>query len=119
MACLRLAPADTVSGMRVSVGTEEDGRGGKAVNVKGESGECGNGWMCAAVGVVVLAGGFSFACRGKAEARACALGARVGFGGDVVVVGGMGGVEGRAVMDCDNFDGGSDPYGRRRNLVKA
>ena len=99
MACLRLAPADTVSGMRVSVGTEEDGRGGKAVNVKGESGECGNGWMCAAVGgIVMLAGGFSFAYRSEVGARACALGARVGFGGDVVVVemvGGVGGIEGQ------------------------
>ncbi len=55
--------------------------------------------MCAAVGgIVMLAGGFSFAYRSEVGARACALGARVGFGGDVVVVemvGGVGGIEGQ------------------------
>ena len=70
----------------------------------------------AVVGVAVAAG-FSFACRGEARARACALGPRVGYGGAVVVVGGEGGVEGLAfcvaVIVCDNFDGGRDPYVRR------
>ncbi len=121
MACRRLAPADTVSGIGiervVSVGAGEDGSGGNAVNVKGESGESGNGWMCGAdVGVAVTAG-FSLAWRGEVEARACALSPRVGYGGAVVAVGGVGGVEGRAfgaaVIVCDNFDGGRGPYVRQ------
>jgi hypothetical protein len=97
----------------VSEGAGEDGRGGKAVNVKGESGDSGNGWMMgtAFVGVPLVAG-FSFACRGEAGARACALGPRVGYGG-AVGAGGEGGVEGRvfgaAVIVCDSFDGGRGP----------
>jgi hypothetical protein len=123
MACRRLAPADTVSGIGiervVSVGAGDDGIGGNAVKVKGESGESGNGngWMCVAeVGVAVVIG-FSLAWRGVARARVCALGPRVGYGCAVVVVGGVGGVEGlafcAAVIVCDNFDGGRDPYVRR------
>lgn len=124
IACRRLAPADTVRGIGiervVSEGAGEEGSGGNAVNVKGESGESGNGWMMgtAPVGVAVAAG-FSFACRGEARAaRACALGPRVGYGGAVVAVGGEGGVEGRvfgtdAVIVCDSFDGGSGPCVRQ------
>lgn len=118
IACRRLAPADTVSGIGiarvVSVGAGEDGRGGKAVKVKGESGERGKGWMMgtAFVGVPLVAG-ISLACRGEAGARVCALGPRVGYGGAVGAVGREGGVEGRvfgaAVMDCDSFDGGRGP----------
>ena len=118
IACRRLAPADTVSGIGiarvVSVGAGEDGRGGKAVKVKGESGERGKGWMMgtAFVGVPLVAG-ISFACRGEAGARVCALGPRVGYGGAVGAVGREGGVEGRvfgaAVMDCDSFDVGRGP----------
>ena len=127
IACRRLAPADTVSGIGiarvVSVGAGEDGRGGKAVKVKGESGERGNGWMMgtAFVGVPVVAG-FSFACRGEAGARVCALGPRVGYGGAVGAVGGEGGVEGRVfgaavVMVCDSFEGGRGPCGVRKAIV--
>ena len=121
IACRRLAPADTLSGIGiervVSIGPGEDGSGGNAVNVKGESGESGNGWMgTAAIGVAVAAG-FSFACRGEARARACALGPRVGYGGADVAVGREGGVEGRvfgaAVMVCDSFDGGRGPCVRQ------
>jgi hypothetical protein len=58
MACRRLAPADTVSGSGIasaSVGAAEDGRGGNAVNVKGEGdpGDVGNGWC---IGCIMLVG---------------------------------------------------------------
>ena len=55
MACRRLAPADTVSGRgsgiaSASVGAAKDGRGGIAVNVKGEVdlGDTENGWCIGA-----------------------------------------------------------------------
>ena len=58
IACRRLAPADTVSGSGIasaSVGAAEDGRGGNAVNVKGEGdpGDVGNGWC---IGCIMLVG---------------------------------------------------------------
>ena len=62
MACRRLAPADTVSGSgsgmaRASVGAAEDGRGGNAVNVKGDGdgdpGDVGKGW-CSIGGITVV-----------------------------------------------------------------
>ena len=70
----------------------------------------------AVVGVAVAAG-FSFACRGEARARACALGPRVGYGGVIVGAGRVGGVEGRvfgaAVIVCDSFEGGRGPCVRQ------
>jgi hypothetical protein len=101
-----------------SVGAGEEGRDGNAVNVKGDSGDIGNG--CTADGTVVVElRGFSFACRGDPNARG--LGARVvgelvgGSNGGLVgvVTGGDGGIDGGAVgavaIWCDNFDGASGP----------
>jgi hypothetical protein len=62
MACRRLAPADTVSGRgsgmaSASVGAADDGRGGNAVNVKGDGdgdpGDIGKGW-CSIGGITVV-----------------------------------------------------------------
>lgn len=61
MACRRLAPADTVNGSgsgiaSASVGVADEGRGGKAVNVKdgGDPGDVGNGWCIGGIILVVL-----------------------------------------------------------------
>lgn len=133
MACRRLAPADTVSGSgsgiaSASVGAAEDGRGGNAVNVKGEGdpGDVGNGWciggiMLVIVGVEVM-WGFSLACMAEAKARGLRVrvaGAVVGVGsGRWMVAGGEGGVDGDGrvgpgVIACDNFDGARGPYNRQ------
>jgi hypothetical protein len=96
-----------------SVGPGEDGIGGNAVNVNGDSGDIGNGWI--ADGMVVAPTGFSFAWM---EAIERGLGVRAGgaegTSGRAVVAGGDGGVEGgafdgvEAVIDCDNFEGTRD-----------
>ena len=62
----------------VSVGPGDDGRGGNAVKVKGESGESGSGRMWAAGVEVAVVTGFSLAWRGEVNARVCGLGPRVG-----------------------------------------
>jgi hypothetical protein len=56
-----LAPADTVSGSgrgiaSASVGAAEAGRGGNAVNVKGDGdpGDVGNGWCIGGIIVIVV-----------------------------------------------------------------
>jgi hypothetical protein len=59
IACRRLAPADTVNGSGIasaSVGATEEGKGGKAVNVKegGDPGDVGNGWCIGGIMLVVL-----------------------------------------------------------------
>jgi hypothetical protein len=61
IACRRLAPADTVNGSgsgiaSVSVGAAEEGKVGKAVNVKdgGDPGDVGNGWWIGGIRLVVL-----------------------------------------------------------------
>jgi hypothetical protein len=109
----------------VSVGAGEEGKDGNAVNVKGDSGDIGNG--CTVVGMVVVEPrGFSFACRSDPNVRG--LGVRVvgepvggGNGGLAVVVveGGVGGVDGRAVggvaICCDNFDGASCPLTNKQS----
>jgi hypothetical protein len=115
MACRRFAPEDTVNGSgmeSVSDGAGDDGIGGNAVKVKGDSGDIGNGWWIAD-GMVVAATGFSFAWMGDANARG--LRRRVGGtearSGRAVVGGIEGGVDGDvfgaavAVIDCDNFEG--------------
>jgi hypothetical protein len=120
IACRRFAPADTVNGSgmaSVSVGTGDDGIGGIAVNVNGDSGDIGNGWT--ADGMVVTPMGFSFAWMGDANARG--FGTRTGGAeagsGRAVGAGGEGGVEGDgafgavvAVIDCDNFEGARGAY---------
>jgi hypothetical protein len=117
MACRRFAPADTVrgSGMAsVSVGPGDDGIGGNAVNVNGDSGDIGNGWV--ADGIVVALTGFSFAWMEDANERGLGVraGGAEGTSGRAVVAGGDGGVEGgafdgvEAVIDCDNFEGARD-----------
>jgi hypothetical protein len=98
-----------------SVGPGDEGSEGNAVNVNGDSGDIGKGWMVEGMGVVE-ARGFSFAWRGEPNVRG--LGVRVEGAGAAsgcrgVVVGGEGGVEGGAVaagaIECDNFDDASGP----------
>lgn len=120
IACRRFAPADTASGSGIvsaaSAGAVEDGSGGNAVKVKGDSGDIGKG--CITDDIVVDMRGFSFACRADANARGLRVrvggavegsGRAVGAGGE-----GEGGVDDGAVVavaiGCDNFDGASVPY---------
>jgi len=124
MACRRFAPADTVSGSGIasaSVDAGEDGTGGNAVKVNGDSGDIGT--ECITDDVVVEMGGFSFACKGEVNARG--LGVRTGVvvegSGCVLVAGGEGGVDGGAagvaVICCDNFEGGTGPYDKFRFII--
>lgn len=132
IACRRLAPADTVNGIgsgiaSASVGVAEEGKGGKAVNVKdgGDPGDVGKGWCIGGIMLVVLGvevkWGFSLACMADANARALGFretGAVVGVGSGRVVVAGEGGVDGDGgggpvVIACDNFEGAREPCNRK------
>lgn len=121
MACRRFAPADTASGSGIasaSVGAGEDGRGGNAVNVNGDSGVIGNG--CIVEGMAAEGCGFSFACRDDANARGLGVlaGGAVEGSGRAVVAGGEGGADGdvvgAVVIGCDNLAGARGPYGKER-----